>query len=75
MGRNEKGGDMKPILTQNAHYVRITELEKQRDDLVNALTAMLTAIKAVDAVADYGPELMPAIYQATRAIENTEVKV
>lgn len=66
---------MRPMLTQNSHYLRITELEKQRDDLVDALKAMLIAVSAVDAVADYGLELMPSIYQATRAIENTEVKI
>lgn len=66
---------MKPILTQNAHYVRITELEKQRDCLVDALTALLSAVHAVDAVSDYGLELQPSIYQAMQAIENTEVRI
>lgn len=41
-------------------------------ELLAALKVLLRDIKMVDALADYGLELQPAIYQANQAIERAE---
>lgn len=64
---HEITGTSNPLLLVHASEGE-ANLMAAAPDLLMALNGLLRSLEAVDAVADFGPELAPGIYQASRAI-------